>query len=36
MKTYRDDALEILRTLPDSENRQSLEQLVRYTIERTK
>ena len=36
MKTYRDDALNILRTLPDSENRQSLEQLVRYTIERTK
>ncbi|MCU0352240.1 MAG: polyprenyl synthetase family protein [Cytophagales bacterium] len=36
MKTYQDDALDILHTLPDSENRQALEQLVRYTIERTK
>lgn len=36
MQTFRDDALDILCTLPDSENRQALEQLVRYTIERTK
>lgn len=36
MKKYQEEALAILHTLPDSENRQSLEQLVRYTIERTK
>ncbi len=36
MQTYQEDALAILHTLPDSENRQALEELVRYTIERTK
>jgi len=36
MKVYQDDALDILHTLPDSENRQALEHLVRYTMERTK
>ncbi len=36
MQRYQTDALDILHSLPDSENRQALEQLVRYTIERTK
>lgn len=36
MESYQTEALAILHTLPDSENRQALEQLVRYTIERTK
>jgi octaprenyl-diphosphate synthase len=36
MQAYQDEALSVLHTLPDSENRQALEQLVRYTIERTK
>ncbi|MDJ1505942.1 polyprenyl synthetase family protein [Xanthocytophaga agilis] len=36
MQRYQTEALDILHTLPDSENRQALEQLVRYTIERTK
>ncbi|MDJ1469225.1 polyprenyl synthetase family protein [Xanthocytophaga flava] len=36
MQRYQTEALNILHTLPDSENRQALEQLVRYTIERTK
>ena len=36
MKTYQDDAIRILHTLPASEYRHSLEQLVRFTIERKK
>jgi octaprenyl-diphosphate synthase len=36
MKTYQDDAIRILHTLPASEYRFSLEQLVRFTIERKK
>lgn len=36
MKIYQDEAFEILYTLPDSESRRSLEQLVRYTTERNK
>jgi octaprenyl-diphosphate synthase len=36
MHNYRDQAIQILHTLPDSEFRQALEQLVRFTIERTK
>ncbi|MDH7461963.1 polyprenyl synthetase family protein [Chitinophagaceae bacterium 26-R-25] len=34
MFQYRDDALEILHTFPESEVRKSLEQLVRYTTDR--
>ncbi|MBV4358131.1 polyprenyl synthetase family protein [Pinibacter aurantiacus] len=34
MFRYRDDALEILHTFPESEVRKSLEQLVRYTTDR--
>jgi octaprenyl-diphosphate synthase len=34
MNDYRDDALAILKTLPDNEVRQSLESLVRYTTDR--
>jgi octaprenyl-diphosphate synthase len=36
MKSYRDEALEILYTFPDSPSRTSLEQLINYTIEREK
>jgi octaprenyl-diphosphate synthase len=36
MKQYRDEALEILATFPDSPSRTSLEQLINYTIEREK
>jgi octaprenyl-diphosphate synthase len=36
MKRYHQEAIEILNTLPDSTTRTSLEQLVQYTIERTK
>jgi octaprenyl-diphosphate synthase len=36
MKTYQDEAIRILHTLPASEYRHSLEQLVRFTIERKK
>ena len=36
MKRYFDEALEILRNFPDSDYRQGLENLVRYTIERAK
>lgn len=36
MKIYQDEAFQILYTLPDSESRRSLEQLVRYTTERNK
>jgi len=34
MKRYRDDALKILHTFPESPSRTSLEQLINYTIER--
>ncbi|ALD21359.1 polyprenyl synthetase family protein [Hymenobacter sp. DG25A] len=34
MKRYRDEALTILRTFPESPSRTSLEQLINYTIER--
>jgi len=36
MKQYRDEALTILHTFPDSPSRTSLEQLINYTIEREK
>jgi len=36
MKTYRDEALAILHTFPESASRTSLEQLINYTIEREK
>ena len=36
MKRYRDEALEILYTFPESPSRTSLEQLINYTIEREK
>ncbi|GAA3953341.1 polyprenyl synthetase family protein [Hymenobacter algoricola] len=36
MKNYRDEALTLLRTFPDSPSRHSLEQLINYTIEREK
>ncbi|SHJ02698.1 octaprenyl-diphosphate synthase [Hymenobacter daecheongensis DSM 21074] len=36
MKNYRDEALTLLRTFPESPSRQSLEQLINYTIEREK
>jgi len=36
MTRYHQEAIEILNTLPDSNTRTSLEQLVQYTIERTK
>ena len=36
MQKYRDEALTILRTFPDSPSRSSLEQLINYTIEREK
>ncbi|HEX8530705.1 MAG TPA: polyprenyl synthetase family protein [Cytophagales bacterium] len=36
MKTYQDEAIRILHALPASEYRHSLEQLVRFTIERKK
>jgi len=36
MKQYRDEALEILYTFPESPSRTSLEQLINYTIEREK
>src|SRR6185436_2509813 len=36
MLEYRDQALELLRTLPESEARWSLEGLVHLTVERTK
>lgn len=36
MKRYHQEAIEILNTLPESTTRTSLEQLVQYTIERTK
>ncbi|MDO7876775.1 polyprenyl synthetase family protein [Hymenobacter sp. ASUV-10] len=36
MKQYRDEALAILYTFPDSPSRTSLEQLINYTIEREK
>jgi octaprenyl-diphosphate synthase len=36
MERYRDEALTILRTFPDSPSRDSLEQLINYTIEREK
>ena len=36
MKQYRDEALEILHTFPESPSRISLEELINYTIERNK
>ncbi|MEM0939611.1 MAG: polyprenyl synthetase family protein [Bacteroidota bacterium] len=36
MESYHDRAKEILKTLPDSDYRRSLENLVQFTIERTK
>ncbi len=36
MKTYQDEAIRILHAMPASEYRYSLEQLVRFTIERKK
>ncbi|UXP31936.1 polyprenyl synthetase family protein [Reichenbachiella agarivorans] len=36
MNRYHTEAIDILRTFPDSEARQSLEQLVQFTIERSK
>ena len=36
MKQYRDEALAILHTFPESASRTSLEQLINYTIERNK
>lgn len=36
MFKYQNEAFEILRTFPDSEQRRSLEQLVRFTTERKK
>ena len=36
MNTYHSDAIQMLKTFPDSPARQSLEQLVQFTIERTK
>ena len=36
MKKYRDEALEILHTFPESASRTSLEELINYTIERNK
>ena len=36
MKRYRDEALEILHSFPESPSRTSLEQLINYTIEREK
>ncbi|MCV9385593.1 polyprenyl synthetase family protein [Reichenbachiella ulvae] len=36
MNRYHKEAIEILHSFPDSEARQSLEQLVQFTIERTK
>ncbi len=36
MKKYRDEAFEILYTLPDSDSRRGLEQLVTFTTERDK
>lgn len=36
MNTYHSDAIQMLKTFPDSPARQSLEQLVQFTIERSK
>ncbi len=36
MKRYRDEALAVLYTFPESSSRTSLEQLINYTIEREK
>ena len=36
MERYRDEALAVLRTFPESASRTSLEQLINYTIEREK
>ncbi|MCC2548644.1 polyprenyl synthetase family protein [Hymenobacter sp. BT175] len=36
MKSYRDEALRLLHTFPESAARTSLEQLINYTIEREK
>ncbi len=36
MKKYQDEAFQILNTFPESESRQALEQLVRFTTERNK
>ncbi|AMJ65093.1 polyprenyl synthetase family protein [Hymenobacter sp. PAMC 26628] len=36
MEKYRDEAIEILHTFPESASRTSLEQLINYTIEREK
>ncbi|MDB5157584.1 MAG: polyprenyl synthetase family protein [Mucilaginibacter sp.] len=36
MKKYRDEAFEILNTLPEGDSRRGLEQLVRFTTERDK
>jgi len=36
MYNYRDEALEILRTFPENEARQSLEELVLFVTERKK
>ena len=36
MKRFRDEALDILHTFPESASRTSLEQLINYTIERDK
>jgi len=36
MRKYRDEAFDILNTLPDGPAKQGLEQLVRYTTERSK
>ncbi len=34
MKYYKDEALKVLKTFPDSESRQSLEKLINFTITR--
>lgn len=36
MKKYQEEAFEILNTFPESDSRESLEQLVRFTTERNK
>lgn len=36
MSRYRDEALELLHTFPEGPARDSLEQLINYTVERVK
>jgi len=36
MKAYKEEALEILETLPDNPARKSIKALISFTIERTK